>query len=130
MTADERAQIVVTARLLRATASIQWLPVGITIIAAAAAARGQGVSAAIAAIVLGLVAIYFGVRVSFDARLFDDIATGRLTTLQLDTALGTLRKGKGGRGWADRCRGARRLVAFCAIATMAQIIAVVPIGWL
>ena len=86
-------------------------------------------NAAVAAITLGVLAIYFGVRVSFDARLFEDIATERLTTPQLDVALGALRKGDADRSWADRCRGARRLIVLSAIATMAQIVAVILIGW-
>lgn len=131
MTPEERARIMVTARLLRAAASIQWLAAGITIVAVAAATHGRGMSAAIAAILLGVVAIFYGVRVSFDARLFEDIAAERLTTSQLDSALGALRKGKGGdRSWADRCRGATRLIVLCAMATMGQIVAVVLIGWL
>jgi len=129
MTSEERAQIVVTARLMRAAASIQWLAIGLTLLAAAAVIHGRGVSAAIAAILLGLVAIFYGVRVSFDAKLFEDIATERLTTPELDTALGGFRKWKSGRSWGDRCRGARRLVVFCAIAALTQLIAVALIRW-
>ena len=113
MTDEERAHVLVTARLLRAAASLSGLAVGLTIVAA--------FQAAIAAIVIGVVAIYYCFRVSFDAKLFDDIAAGRLTTAQLDHALGAKRE----RDWIDRSRGAKRLVIQAAIAVIAQLIALV-----
>lgn len=113
MTDEERAHVLVTARLLRAAASLSGLAVGVTIVAA--------FQVAIAAIVLGVVAIYFCFRVSFDAKLFDDVAAGRLTTAQLDLVLGL----KGNRDWIDRSRGAKRLIVQAAIAVIAQLAALV-----
>ena len=111
-----------TADFLRAAAKVLWLAVGLVIVAAASlvfttARRGP----AIAAMALGIIAIYYGVRVAFDARLLEGVATERLTAADLDAVFV---KNKG-RSWADRCRGARRLVAFEAAATIAQLIAVV-----
>ncbi|HEX6083154.1 MAG TPA: hypothetical protein VF266_01435 [Thermoanaerobaculia bacterium] len=139
MTDEERAHVVVTARLLRAAAMLSGLAVGVTIVAT--------FQVAIAAIVLGVVAIYYCFRVSFDAKLFDDIAAGRLTTAQLDLALGggqailpvrahasSEDEGTGRiacpppaatRDWIDRSRGAKRLVVKAAIAVIAQLAALV-----
>ena len=126
MTPEERAQVVVTARFLRAAASLQWLAVGLVIVVAA---RGRMNIPAVASIAFGLIAIFYGFRVSFDAKLFDDVAQKRLTTAELDAALGALRKSKGNRDWLERCRGARGLVLRLAIAVVMQLIAVVLIGW-
>jgi hypothetical protein len=113
MTDEERAHVAVTARLLHAAASLSGLAVGVTVVAA--------FQVAIAAIVLGIVAIYFCIRVSFDAKLFADIAAGRLTTAQLDLALGVKQE----RDWIDRSRGAKRLILKSAIAAVAQLTALV-----
>jgi hypothetical protein len=109
MTADERAHVIVTARLLRAVASLPWLAAGLIV-----AAVFRDVPAAA---ILGLVALFYGIRVSFDAKLFDDIAAERLTTTQLDAALGKTRQ----RDWIDRSRGAKRLIVKAAIAIVAQL---------
>ena len=116
MTDEERAHVVVTARLLRAAASLSGLAVGLTLVAA--------FQVAIAAIVLGVVAIYFCIRVSFDAKLFDDIAAGRLTTQHLDLALGRA-EARPTRDWIDRSRGAKGLVVKAAITVVAQLAALV-----
>ena len=129
MTEGERAQVLVTARFLRAAAAMQWLAVGLTLLAAAALIYGRGVPAAIAALALGIVAIYYAFRVSFDARLLEDIADQRLTTSQLDEALGGLQAKEGGRAWNERCRGSRRLVSGLAVVTFVQVVAVVLIHW-
>ncbi|HVG23591.1 MAG TPA: hypothetical protein VND45_05510 [Thermoanaerobaculia bacterium] len=113
MTDDERAHVIVTARLLHAVAALPWLAAGLTVAAA--------FKSAYTAILLGLVAIYYGVRVALDARLFDDVAAERLTTAQLDTALGA----RVHRDWIDRSRGAKRLVIKAAIAAVAQLAALV-----
>ena len=86
---------------------------------------------AIAAILLGVVAIFYGIRISLDARLFEDVASERLTTSGLDSALGALGKGQGSetRTWNDRCAGARRLILTCSIATIMQLVSVVFIRW-
>jgi hypothetical protein len=122
VTPEERALIVVTANFLRAAAKAQWLAIGLTIVAAASIIFTTARRApAIAAIVLGVISIYYGIRVAFDARLLEDVAAERLTAADLDSVFV---KNKG-RSWSDRCRGARRLVAFGAAATIAQMIAVV-----
>jgi hypothetical protein len=123
MTEEERAYVVVTARLLRAAASLSGLAVGLTVVAA--------FQVAVAAIVIGVVAIYYCFRVSFDAKLFDDIAAGRLTTAQLDLGLGVggrasaRDRGQRGRDWVDRSRGAKQLVVKAALAVVAQLVAIV-----
>lgn len=114
MTDDERAEVLVTARLLRAASMLQWLAIALTI------ASGSS----ILVILLGVVAIYYGVRVTFDAKLFEDIAADRLTTAQLDSVL---RLKKKDRPWPDRCRGARGLAIKLAIATLVQLIAVAAV---
>ena len=92
---------------------LSGLAVGVTIVAA--------FQIAIPAIVLGVIAIYYCFRVSLDAKLFEDIAAGRLTTPQLDLALGV----KQTRDWLDRSRGAKRLIVKAAIAVIAQLAALV-----
>ncbi|MDQ6802372.1 MAG: hypothetical protein M3041_16255 [Acidobacteriota bacterium] len=120
MTDDDRALIAITAQFLRAAAKVQWLAMGLTILAVASMLFTSGRrTPAIAAIALGIISIYYGVRIAFDARLLEDIATETLTVADLDSVFV---KNKG-RSWPDRCRGARRLVAFGAAATIAQMIA-------
>jgi hypothetical protein len=132
MTTEERAQILVTARLLRATTSIEWLTTGLTLLAAGAMTFGApNRVAAVAAIALGLIAKLFGVRISFDASLFEDAAAGSLTASDLDAALGALAlapPGKAGRSWRDRCLGAKRLVLILAGVACAQTVAVTLLG--
>ena len=129
MNADDRALVLVTARLLRAGASLQWLTLALTILSAAALLRGVARPASTTALVLGFVGVYFGARVAFDSRLFDDIARERLTTADLDGVLETFGRPAIDRSWADRCRGARRLVSLLSATTIAQIAAVIWIGW-
>lgn len=124
MTTEERAHVLVTGRLLRAAAHLRWLVYGLTLIAA-----WRFSFAAAAAIILGVLALVYGFRVAFDAALFDDIAAERLTTAELDAALGALTKVKENRGWLDRCRGARRLAARLAALAAAQLVAVVLMRW-
>lgn len=114
MTAEERAEIVVTARLLEAAGRIDWLSTGLTLIAAVSL---HGLTAA-TAILLGVVAKFYSVRIAFDARLFADVAAETLTMSDLDAAF----RKKSGRSWPERCRGARRLVVVCAIVTAAQCV--------
>lgn len=125
MTSDERAQILVTARLLEAASKIELLSTGITLIALVSIVFVAPSIPAIAAVVLGLVAKVYSVRVAFDARLFDDIATERITIEDLNTAF----PHKAGRSWTDRCRGATRLVNLCAAATFAQSVAMLVMGF-
>lgn len=103
----------VTARLLRAAKSIDWLSLALLVIAVW---RREPVSAA-----LGLIARYYAFRVAFDARIFDDLAEGRMTIEEFDEA-GLVPPKKRGRPVADRCRGAMRLVAILGILTTAQAI--------
>lgn len=122
MTEAERAEVLVTARLLRAASAMQWLAVILTSYAV--------ITRHYAPIALGAIALYFAFRVTFDAKLFEDITNERLTTAELDAALSPLPasgerarvRGHSPRPWPDRCRGARRLVAFLALATLAQLV--------
>jgi hypothetical protein len=118
VTPEERAEVLVTARLLRAARVVQWLALALIVLDIWTAFAPGFFSPM--SVIAGLVALYFAVRVAFDARLFEDILADRLTTAQLDAALGSLRKGTAGRSWSDRCRGARRLVVKLMIATALQ----------
>jgi hypothetical protein len=124
MNPGERALIRVTAALLRAAGMTHWLSAGLIVVAAASIAFGAGNrTIAIAMIVVGLVATYYRIRISFDARLFDDVIAERLTTADLDQALSALSLAPAGRPerpWTDRCRGAKRLVAIYAVAVTVQ----------
>ncbi|HEV7768198.1 MAG TPA: hypothetical protein VGQ76_24565 [Thermoanaerobaculia bacterium] len=116
MTGTERAQILVTARLLEAARTIDLLSTGLTLIAAFGVKNIAGV----AVIAPGVVAKLYGFRVAFDARLFRDIAEEKLSSADLDAAFPK----KAGRSWRDRCRGAKRLVIMLAAATLAQCLAI------
>lgn len=129
MTDEERAQVLVTARVLRAAASLQWLVAGMTIVAAGALIQDSGRIAPTLALIAGAVGVYFAFRVAFDARLFDDILSGRMTTADLDAALQAFGRKRPGRPWGDRCRGARRLVLMLAIVAVVQLLVVLFIRW-
>ena len=128
MTSAERAQILVTARLLEAARKIDTLSTGLTLLAAAAMLFGTPSIAfqiaGIVVIVLGVVAKLYSVRIAFDARLLSDIAFDKLTAADLDAAFPT----KAGRAWSERLRGAKRLVILCVVTTIAQCIAVTVMG--
>lgn len=132
MTVEERAQILLTARLLRAAARIEWLTTGLILLACGALTFGApNRVVAIVVIALGLIAKLFGFRVSFDAALFEDAAAGNITASDLDTALGALALAppeKAGRSWRDRCLGAKRLVYFFAGAACVQTVAAILMG--
>jgi hypothetical protein len=123
--------VLVTARLLRSSASLQWLTFALTVLGATALVRGTARPAATTVLVLGFVAIYYGMRVAFDARLFDDIVRQRLTTEDLDGVLETFGRPatETTRSWTDRCRGARKLVMTLSATTIVQIAAVIWLGW-
>lgn len=121
MTPAERAQVLVTARLLEAAGKIDMLSTGLTLLAAAATLFGVFNIAGIVVIALGVVAKLYSVRIAFDARLLSDVALDKLTTADLDAAF----PAKAGRAWSERLRGAKRLVVSCAVATIAQCIAIV-----
>ena len=72
---------------------------------------------------IGCAAKYLAIRVGLDARLFADVASLRPTTQTFDeamTALGLMPAAKAGREWTARCRSARRLFEWQAIATFMQ----------
>ena len=121
MTPAERAQILVTARLLEAAGKIDILSTGLTLLAAAAMLFGAFEIAGVVVIVLGIVAKLYSVRIAFDARLLRDVVLDRLTTEDLDAAF----PAKAGRAWSDRLRGAKRLVIVLAATTAAQCIAII-----
>ncbi|MHB0970587.1 MAG: hypothetical protein ACYC7A_02860 [Thermoanaerobaculia bacterium] len=126
MTAQERALVLVTARALRAAASLDWLSTGLTLVSAAAILFDTpSVVFPAIAIILGAIAKFYAVRIAFDARLLEDLAAETISTPQLDDALAVLvDKAPSDRSWPDRCRGARRLVMLCGVATIAQLCAV------
>lgn len=127
MTSEEQDQVLVTARFLEAAEKILWLNFGLTIMAAAGLVlRNGSVPAGIAAIILGVFGSVYDVRIAFDARLFRDVALGRIATEDLDRALLRLQMlpaEKSGRSWNDRCRGARRLVFVAGAVAIGQAIA-------
>ena len=126
MTPEERAAVLVTARLLRAAQRIDWLTTPLTILAIALLITDRGNRVAmIAAIVIGFAAKVYAVRVAFDARLFEDVGEERLTTESLDSALSSLRATATARPWSDRCRGARRLIYVLGSLAVLQAIALV-----
>lgn len=122
MTEAERAEVLVTARLLASASRLSWLVVAVTAIAAAALALARFRAQTIVAVVAGVAGIYYAIRISFDARLLEDIIAMRLTTEAMDAALG---RAGSERSWADRCAGARRLVVRCGAATLIQIAALI-----
>ena len=122
MTDAEGAQIVVTARLLEAASKIDWLSTGLTLIAAASIVFTTPRVATTAALILGIIAKVYAVRVAFDARLLGDVGAGVLTSDDIDAAFPT----KAGRSWGVRCRGAKRLVIVVAATTLVQCVA---LGW-
>ncbi len=132
MTTEERAQVLLTARLLRAALRIDWLTTGLTLLACAAlTVYAANRIAVMVMIALGLIAKLFAVRISFDASLFEDAAAGTLSASDLDTALSALElapRAKAGRPWLDRCRGAKRLVYFLAAVACTQTIAAIVMG--
>lgn len=120
MNEEERAQIVVTARLLRAAQTVDWLSTGLTLLAAFDSFRE--------ALILGLIAKFLAFRIALDARLLDDIAEGRVTTTAYDaaaTSLGMIPPRKAARPWSVRCRGAMKLVWMFAAVVVGQVIALV-----
>ena len=120
MTSEERAQILVTARLLEAAGRIDILSTGLTFVTAAALLFGElngfvGIIG-IAALALGALTKYYAVHVAFDARLLADAADDKLTAADLDAAFVT----KAGRPWSDRLLGAKKLVTMFALIATGQ----------
>ena len=129
MTDAERAQIAVMARLLESAGKLDTLSTGLTLLALAACAFDKlHATATIIVVALGLLAKLYAVRITFDAKLFRDVSTGAITTEDLDQALVALAlapRGKVGRDWTTRCRGAKRLIVFLAAAVVGQCIALI-----
>jgi len=127
LTPEERAEARLTAEMLGAAGRTDLISAGITLLAAAALLFGFGWQpASIAALALGLAGRYFGFRVGLDRGLFGDLAEGRLELSDLDAALRAMSGGAKGnepRSIADRCRGARRLLATQAWVVVAQLAA-------
>ena len=120
MTESEHAQVLVSARFLRAAQSVDWLSMGLTLIAA--------FNFEVVGVILGLIAKLFAFRIAFDAGLLEDIASDRLTTSAFDDAalsLGLMPQRKTSRPWDARCRGAMRLVWVFAMVVAAQVVALV-----
>jgi hypothetical protein len=124
MNPQERAQILVTARLLDAAGRLDLLSTGLTLLAAAAMLFRPFAIAGVVVLVLGVFQKLYGVRVAFDAQLLRDVALGQLSDADLDAAFPS----KAGRAWSDRLRGARRLVTISATATIAQCAAIVAMA--
>jgi hypothetical protein len=128
MTPSERGQCLLTARMLEGAEKIDWLSTGLTILAAAALVFGAGSAMPSAlALVLGLVAKFYGVRVALDRALFADLAAETVDLEALDEAMVAMNiKGKGGvtRSITDRCRGAQRLIVILGALTIAQALAI------
>jgi hypothetical protein len=127
MTVTERAQVVVAARLLRATSKLEWLSTGLTLIAALALVSTRWLGfGEVVVVTFGALARWYAVRIDFDARLFEDAAADLFTKDDLDAALAAMSlvpQDKLGRGWDERCRGARRLLTMYALVVAAQVVA-------
>lgn len=125
MTAEERAQILITARMLEAVGRLDLLSAGLTLLAAAAMLFGaSSIIAGVATIVLGVVVQLYGIRIAFDAVLLRDIALHKLTSGDLDAAF----PNKAGRDWSQRLRGCRRLVTIYVVATIAQCMTIIAMS--
>ena len=123
-----------TADALAAAATIDTLATGLTLagVAGIVLALAQPVAALAAlaltgVVVLGLVAKWMALRVSFDARVFaelvDAVHKSGFRTDHLDRALrgvGMLPDRKESRDWDTRCRGALRLMRIMNWLTIAQ----------
>lgn len=126
MTATERAQVLVAARLLRATSKLDWLSTGLTFIAAAAFVAPGWHPLAILVVALGALARWYAFQIDFDARLLEDVAADALTREDLDEAFRAMAlapEAKLGRDWNERCRGARGLVSSTTALFVAQVAA-------
>ncbi len=130
MNAADRAAALTTARFLRVAASARPLSLAFTVVAAVAIVftNANRVAAAVA-IALGVVELYYAIRIGMDAALFDDLANDRVALEDLDGALGALfRKRTSGRSLPDRCRGAVRLAVWSILTTTAQAAALIAAG--
>ena len=123
-----------TADALAAAATIDTLATGLTlagvagiVVALALPVAAPATAALAGVVVLGLVAKWMALRVSFDARVFaelvDAVHKSGFRTDHLDRALrgvGMLPNRKESRDWDTRCRGALRLMRILGWLTAAQ----------
>ena len=123
-----------TADALAAAATIDTLATGLTlagvagiVVALALPVAAPATAALAGVVVLGLVAKWMALRVSFDARVFaelvDAVHKSGFRTDHLDRALrgvGMLPNRKESRDWDTRCRGALRLMRILGWLTVAQ----------
>jgi hypothetical protein len=131
MTATERAQVLVTARLLRATSKLDRLSIWLTLFTALALLTSTGPPVLeIIVVALGALARWYALRIDFDARLLEDVAADHLTREDLDEAFAALSlasRAKLGRDWSERCLGARRLAAMQTQLFALQVVAFLSI---
>ena len=125
MNASERAEALLTARLLRAGSKLDLLSTGITLLTIAALLFGSiDRLIGMLAVVIGIFAKLYAVRVALDAKLFEDLAEERLTLTELDSALTSLQIApakRANRPLSARCLGAKRLVVIEGMLAVAQI---------
>jgi hypothetical protein len=134
MTLSDQAEARLAAAMAGAAARTDVLSVGLTLAAAASLLFDAGwMPASLATITLGLVARYYGFRIAIDRRLFDDLADERMAASDLDAALRAAigrNAGAESRSVAERSRGMRRLLAFHALVTVAQVATTALAAWL
>jgi hypothetical protein len=127
MTATERAQVLVAARLLRATSKLDRLSIWLTLFTALALITSTGPRLPeIMVVAIGALARWYALRIDFDARLLEDVAADTFTKEDLDEAFVTMSlasRDKLGRDWSERCRGVRGLVTVQAALFVAQVVA-------
>ena len=132
MTATERAQVLVAARLLRATSKLDQLSTWLTLFTALALITSTGPRVLeIVVVALGALARWYALRIDFDARLLEDVAADMFTKEDLDEAFATMRlasRDKLGRDWSERCRGVRGLVTVLAALFVAQVVAFLAVA--
>jgi hypothetical protein len=131
MTATERAQILVAARLLRATSKLDQLSIWLTLFTALALLTSTGPPVLeIVVVALGALARWYALRIDFDARLLEDVAADTFTKEDLDEAFVTMSlasRDKLGRDWSARWRGVRGLVTVQAALFAVQVVAFLSI---
>lgn len=145
---QDHLQLHIIAALLRRGRALDQFSTGMTLLALAwglwLATLGSGPlpgAWAVLLVVLGLVEKYFAARVAFDAELFSLLAVDKHSldsrTADLDAALAELALQpveKAGRPWANRCKGAIRLlrqqVLWAGLQLIFTVGAIVLLPWL
>jgi hypothetical protein len=138
MSPGERTVVAITAALLGRGRAIDLLSSTLTVIAASfvllhlfrpdtgPATTFVATGIAIAIVLLGLAAKYLAVRVAFDAALLQRCAAECMPVAEFDAAMramNLLPASKTGRGWIERCRGARRLLMIQTFLLVSQVLA-------